>query len=137
MHIFELFSIPSKLCRILINVFHLNQFSNLILDDLKITQLNADDKKFIEEFTNMELLAMNNTGIKNLDNMPDAPKLQRVYPHSILINYQVEMTDNNLSGNELKSLLKYPELRVIKFGNNKVKDLDEIRQLVKISSINA
>ena len=47
------------------------------------------------------------------------------------------MTDNNLSGNELKSLLKYPELRVIKFGNNKVKDLDEIRQLVNISSINA
>lgn len=59
----------------------------MILDDLKITQLNADDKKFIEEFTNMELLAMNNTGIKNLDNMPDAPKLQRVYPYSILINY--------------------------------------------------
>jgi len=26
----------------------------------------------------MELLAMNNTGIKNLKNLPDAPKLQRV-----------------------------------------------------------
>jgi hypothetical protein len=40
--------------------------------------LSPDDKKFIEEFTNMELLAMNNTGIKNLKNLPDAPKLQRV-----------------------------------------------------------
>jgi hypothetical protein len=48
--------------------------------------------------------------------MPDAPKLQRV-----------EINDNYLSGNDLKSLLKYPELRVIKFGNNNVKDLDEIR----------
>jgi hypothetical protein len=48
------------------------------LDDLKISQLSEEDKKFIEEFTNMELLAMNNTGIKTLVNMPDAPKLQRV-----------------------------------------------------------
>jgi hypothetical protein len=50
----------------------------VILDHLKISQLSPDDKKFIEEFTNMELLAMNNTGIKNLKNLPDAPKLQRV-----------------------------------------------------------
>lgn len=48
------------------------------MDDLKISQLSEEDKKFIEEFTNMELLAMNNTGIKTLVNMPDAPKLQRV-----------------------------------------------------------
>lgn len=61
------------------------EFSNLILDDLKISQLSADDKKFIEEFTNMELLAMNNIGIKNLKNLPDAPKLQRI-----------EMADNKL-----------------------------------------
>ncbi len=40
------------------------EFSNLILDDLKISKFTADDKKFIEEFTNLELLAMNNTGIK-------------------------------------------------------------------------
>ena len=100
------------------------EFSNLILDDLDITELNADDKKFIEGFTNMELFAMNSTGIKNLNNMPDAPKLLRV-----------EMNDNYLSGNDLKNLLKYPELRVIKFGNNNVKDLDEIQQLVPLAHI--
>jgi hypothetical protein len=48
------------------------------LDELKIHQLTEDDKKFMEEFVNLELLAMNNTGIKSLANMPDAPKLQRV-----------------------------------------------------------
>ena len=42
------------------------EFSNLILDELKITHLTEDDKKFLEEFTNLELLAMNNTGIKSL-----------------------------------------------------------------------
>ena len=32
-------------------------FSNLILDELKITQFSEDDKKFLEEFTTLELLA--------------------------------------------------------------------------------
>ena len=40
------------------------------------------------------------------------------------------MADNKLSGAELKSLLKYTELKVIKYGANNVKDLEEIRVLV-------
>jgi hypothetical protein len=40
---------------------------------LKITQLTEDDRKFLEEFTTMELFAINNTGIKSLNNLPNAP----------------------------------------------------------------
>lgn len=40
------------------------------------------------------------------------------------------MADNRLAGSELKNLLKFPELKVIKFGANLVKELDEIRVLV-------
>lgn len=45
---------------------------------MKITQLSEDDKKFLEEFENLETLAMNNTGIKSLSNLPNAPSLGRV-----------------------------------------------------------
>ena len=40
------------------------------------------------------------------------------------------MADNKLAGGELKNLLEYTELRVVKFGANNVKDLNEIRVLV-------
>ena len=40
------------------------------------------------------------------------------------------MADNRLAGSELKNLLKFPELKVIKFGANLVKELYEIRVLV-------
>lgn len=37
------------------------EISNLILDELDIPTLSAEDKAFLEEFTNLEKLAMNKT----------------------------------------------------------------------------
>ena len=48
------------------------------MDELKINTLTEDDKKFLEEFTSLELLALNNTGIKSLKYLPDAELLERV-----------------------------------------------------------
>lgn len=48
------------------------------MDELKITVLTEEDKKFLEEFTTLEMLAMNTTGLKSLQNLPDAPGLARV-----------------------------------------------------------
>jgi hypothetical protein len=42
------------------------------------------------------------------------------------------VTDNRLAGGELKNLAQYTELKVIKFGNNLVKSLDELKALVSI-----
>jgi acidic leucine-rich nuclear phosphoprotein 32 family member A/C/D len=100
------------------------EFSNLILDELKITQLTTEDKAFLEEFKNLELLAMNNTGIKSLVNLPDAPNLVRI-----------EMADNKLPGSELKHLLKYPQLKVIKFGANLLKDYADLEVLKPLSGL--
>jgi hypothetical protein len=50
------------------------------LDDLQIESLNPEDKSFLEEFTNLELLAMNKTGLKSTKNLPDAANLIRVCP---------------------------------------------------------
>jgi hypothetical protein len=40
------------------------------LDELKIPALSDEDRKFLEEFTILETLAMNKTGIKSLANLP-------------------------------------------------------------------
>ena len=40
------------------------------------------------------------------------------------------MTDNKLSGAELKNLVKYNQLRVIKFGANLIKDFADLDVLV-------
>jgi hypothetical protein len=45
---------------------------------MKIDKLSADDKKYLEEFKNLETLALNQTGIKTLANLPDVPELGRV-----------------------------------------------------------
>jgi hypothetical protein len=48
------------------------------LDDLQIPNLTAEDKAFLEEFKNLEKMAMNNTSLKSTKNFPDAPGLARV-----------------------------------------------------------
>lgn len=42
------------------------------------------------------------------------------------------MADNKLSGAELKNLLKYDQLRIIKFGANLIKDFADLESLVNI-----
>jgi hypothetical protein len=59
----------------------------LILDELEIQRLTPDDKKFLEEFTNLELLAMNSTKLKSTANLPDAPALVRVRQLRIMSRY--------------------------------------------------
>jgi hypothetical protein len=43
------------------------------------------------------------------------------------------MTDNKLSGAELKNLLKYDNLETLKFGANNIKTLTEIEILVNLT----
>ena len=45
---------------------------------MKIETISDEDKKFLEEFINLELLSMNSTNLKTTDNFPDAPSLVRV-----------------------------------------------------------
>ena len=50
----------------------------MLLDDITIDSLTEDDKKFLDEFTALELLSMNQTKLKSLKNMPDSKSLVRV-----------------------------------------------------------
>jgi hypothetical protein len=61
-----------------------------LLDDIQIDALTEDDKKFLDEFTQLELLSMNQTSLKSLKNFPDAKDLIRV---SSLILYAKIITN--------------------------------------------
>ena len=86
-------------------------FSKLILDTLKIDRLTLEDKKFLEEFTHMYSLSLNETHIKSTANFPDVPNLQRL-----------ELNGNHLPGSELAALAKYPQLKTLKFAGNQVRE---------------
>ena len=50
-----------------------------MFDDQKLErELNAEDKAYLEEFKNVEVLSFSNTQIKSLANFPDFPDLKRV-----------------------------------------------------------
>jgi hypothetical protein len=44
----------------------ISQFDNLILDDVTIMKFSIEDKQYLEEFVNMDLLGLNATKLGNL-----------------------------------------------------------------------
>ncbi len=72
------------------------EFSNLILDELELGELSPEDKTFLEEFTNMEMLSMNKTQLKSTVNFPESKQLLRL-----------ELTDNELTGKDLKIIADF------------------------------
>jgi len=69
------------------------EFDNLILDDVTITQFSTEDKAYLEEFVNMDLLGLNCTKLNSLKNFPNAPKLARL-----------ELNENFIKGEDLVNL---------------------------------
>ena len=50
----------------------------MVLDEAQIEKLTVEDKEFIEEFKNLEMLSFNLTKINTLENFPKLPTLKRV-----------------------------------------------------------
>ncbi len=63
---------------------------------MPITALTSDDKAYLEEFTSLERLCLNKTGLTSLENLPTNESL-----------YRLELSDNEIAGDELKHLVKY------------------------------
>lgn len=40
--------------------------------------MTKEDKTYLEEFKNVEILSFSNTALASLDNLPDMPDLKRV-----------------------------------------------------------
>lgn len=103
------------------------EFATLILDDQKLARsLTKDDQAYLEKFTEVELLALNETDLKSLDNLPALPSLKRI-----------ELQANGLAGAELKKLLAYKEsLHTLKFQENKVADFAELEAIKELALCN-
>ena len=61
------------------------EFSNLILDDMHISEITAEDKTYLNTFENLANLSMNHTGLRSLDNLPAKCKMERVSTFTRLI----------------------------------------------------
>ena len=86
------------------------------MDDIAIEQLTVEDKSFLEKFTALESLSLNQTGLNSLANLPKLSKLQKL-----------ELKENKLSGDELKQLQKYGStLRTLKLDSNQFARFEDV-----------
>jgi acidic leucine-rich nuclear phosphoprotein 32 family protein B len=98
-----------------------SEYVNLILDELVLPQgdISAEDKAFLEGFTETQFLSLNTTGLKSLQNLPQMEKLERL-----------ELQDNKFTGEHLGVLCQlYPNLRILKLSNNQIKTVEELSVL--------
>ena len=88
---------------------------------MAIEQLSEEDKAFLAEFTSLETLAMNGTGLRSLANFPANENLSRL-----------ELAENKLGGDELKHLKIYADsLHTLKLTSNKFTTLAQLDHLVR------
>lgn len=96
-----------------------------MLDELVVATLTKEDSKFLETFTSVEVLCMNQTGLRSLENLPTMPLLQRF-----------ELQENKLGGDELKCLKKYAStIVVLKLASNKFTQLDQLKSLTELKEL--
>ena len=101
-----------------------SDIEELILDNITIKELTIKDKEELEKYNNLKLLCFNLCKLNSLKNLPHCPQLTRI-----------ELSDNVLSGSELKHLLIYPQLQRIQFCNNKVHSLTELEPLKQLKHL--
>jgi hypothetical protein len=104
------------------------EYENLILDEIPVERLTAEDKTYLEQFTTLERFCLNQTQLKSLENLPKSDKLE-----------YLELAENQLSGAELKHLTIYANSLVgLKLANNKVasfEDLEPLKKLTKLATL--
>merc|ERR1719498_2227176 len=95
------------------------EYDNLVLDELPVTSISLADSVYLEKFSSVEILCMNQTGIRSLENLPKLPKLQRF-----------ELQENKLSGDELKHLKIYADtLTTLKLVSNNFTEMSQLEHL--------
>ena len=95
-----------------------NEYTNLIMDDMPINTISAEDKTFLEGFIECQFLSLNSTNLKNISNLPKMPKLERL-----------ELCDNGIADGMAVIATQYPALKVLKVSGNKISTLDEVKHL--------
>jgi hypothetical protein len=97
----------------------------LILDEIQVERLTAEDKTYLEQFTTLERFCLNQTQLKSLENLPKSDKLEHL-----------ELAENQLTGAELKHLTIYANSLVsLKLANNRVASFEDLEPLKKLTKL--
>jgi len=78
-----------------------------------IGEFTTQDKSYMEEFTAVDMLGMNSTKLKSLENFPNMPKV-----------YRLELNENLIKGEDLIHLKHLQGLSILKLANNKITSID-------------
>lgn len=102
------------------------EIEELILDSLfKIKSFNCEQKEYLEQYTNLLHLSLNDIGLETLDNFPKINTLQ-----------VLELMNNNLTGDDLNKMIKlYPSLYKLKLSKNKISNMNNIITGIKGSNV--
>ena len=101
------------------------EIDELILDELipDLGTLNEDQKKVLEQYSNLVRLSMSHLGIQSLKNFPSLPNL-----------YVLEVNHNLLTGEDFNEIPKlYPNLHKQKVTGNKITSIDVFKAIEKSS----
>ena len=96
----------------------------IVLDGQLINHMTDDVKKYLENFKNLEEIALAFCNLNSLQNFPDLPKLSKI-----------ELSDNHIKGEDLSNLTKYKNLSKLRIANNNIKNIDEIKSLESLSEL--
>ena len=97
---------------------NIKNIKELTLDGYYIGEISLEIKRYLEQFINVEKLNMSFCKLHSLDNLPNLPNITKV-----------ELNDNLLDEKEFIKLKKYPLLSEIFFANNKVKDIELMKEM--------
>lgn len=101
-----------------------HDFDNLILDEVPIKSLSAEDKDYLQEFTLLEMISLNICQLTSLENFPTVPSLSRV-----------ELAENHLKGDSLAHLSKNTGIVTLKLGGNKIANVSELASLAALTNL--
>ncbi|EDO41464.1 predicted protein [Nematostella vectensis] len=95
------------------------EITELILDNCRSTSIVG----LTDEFVKLEILSMINVGLTTLKNFPKLPNLRKL-----------ELSDNRISSG-LQNLTGSPKLTHLSLSGNKIKDLETLEPLEKLSNL--
>lgn len=101
-----------------------HEFDNLILDEVPIKNLSAEDKDYLQKFTLLEMISLNICQLTSLQNFPTVPSLNRV-----------ELAENHIKGDSLSNLVGNTNIVTLKLGNNKIATVSELQCLSGLTKL--
>lgn len=101
-----------------------SEVEEILCDGEMIKELTSEAQKILEKFQNINLLSFNFCQLKNLNHLPNIPKLS-----------ELQLSDNHIQGSELSKIKIYPQLKKLQLCNNKISKIEEIEVLKDLKEL--